>query len=747
MLKRLLCILLPTVLLTGCVSRTPDPSQGSGSTVPSQQPRQDYYADHDKNHVVAGSWQAAELAEQAPRQVSYNDIYPGNPGKDHTDPALYTRRDFLPGTSGMNWGTLTWETNSDNYVRSLITTGFYSFALNSTADGFTVVDEMAQGAPEDVTQDYVGRFGIEAGQTARAWKIRLNPGACWENGQAINADTYIYSYQQLLNSKMRNRRADSLYAGDFAIVGAKDYFYQKDWPQTGWDRVGILKTGEYELVFITTAPVVSPEFYVPYYLSDTFLVYKPLWEQCKTYLNSKGQAVAAADSDIVSVTTDYGTSRDTTVSYGPYKLTYFELDKRIVLERNESWYGYADGKHLGQYQTDKITCQVIANHATALLSFLSGDLDTVGLEAGDMAKYAASQAIRYEPQSYTTKLSFNTDPQALSQRGTQILSEPLLRRAFALAIDRSAFAAAYTSAGAPGHGILNELYVYDPFTGAAYRQTEGAKNALVQLYGLNPEEFGGLEAAYDAITGFDLTLSRQLMQAAYDKCVAAGLYDGTSPVTFRLSVYQSQDIYVQMFNFLSTALQNACLGTDFEGKLSLEMAVDEDYYATMESGLTDMIFSTWGGSAYDPYTLLYQCYCDKGVAQPPNQMEYGFDAGAVTVDITVDGVKYSHSLQDWARWCAADPEITVKSGENTLKSFGAYDAATRASIYSDLEFAYLSQYAVTPLYYRNGAQLVSHKGDYPLKTYMGLVEFGGLRFYNYRYSDTQWEAVKAQQKY
>ncbi len=741
--KRCLCVFLMLLLLTGCSSQTPAPSRTTGTAGPSDPAKGEYYADYENGLVVAGTWETAELSDGPSGQVSYNDVFPGTPGKDHTDPAIYTRRDYISGTSGMNWGPLTWETRTDAYVRDLITTGFYSFALNSNADGFTVVDEMAQGAPRDVTADYAGRFGIADGDTARAWQIDLNPAACWENGEPIDADTYIYSYQQLLDSKMMNRRADSLYAGDFTIVGARDYLYQKTYPQTGWDRVGILKTGDYQLVFITTAPVASPEFYVPYYLSDTFLVYEPLWEQCKTYLDSKGSTVTKESSDIASITTSYCTSLATTVSYGPYKLSYFERDKRIALERNTAWYGYADGKHLGQYQTDKISCQVIANHATALLAFLNGELDSIGLESADMSKYAASEAIRYAPQSYTTKLSFNTDPEALAQRGTQLLSNPLLRKAFSLAIDRSAFAAAYTSAGSAGYGLLNELYVYDPFTGDTYRQTDGAKNALVQLYGLDVAEFGGLQQAYDAITGYDADLARQLMQTAYDQCVAQGLYDGSSPVKLRLSVYQSQDIYVQMFNFLSSALENACRGTDFENKLSMEMVVDEDYYATMESGLTDMIFSTWGGSAYDPYSLLYQCYCDKGVAEVPNQMEYGFDAGAVAVQLTVDGEICRDSLQNWARWCAADPEVTIGS----LKSFGDYDAATRAAIYADLEFAYLSQYAVAPLYYRNEAQLVSNKGDYALQNYMGLVEFGGLQFYSYRYSDAQWETVKDQQKY
>ena len=331
-----------------------------------------------------------------------------------------------------------------------------------------------------------------------------------------------------------------------------------------------------------------------------------------------------------------------------------------------------------------------------------------------------------------------------------MLSNVHFRKGFALAIDRSRFAAAYTSAGAPGYGLLNGMYVHDPYTGHAYRDSDAAKNALIQLQGLTfgPEgEYENLEQAYAAITGYNVDEARQYMQRAFEETTASGLYDGESPITLQLSVYQNEDIYVQMLHFLRDALQQACAGTGFEGKVTLEMAVDEDYYATMESGLTDIIFSTWGGDAYNPYGLLFNCYCDAGVKEYPNQMEYGFDADALSVTIALNGKKYTASLQDWARWCAGDPEITISAEGTPLRPFGDYDAATRCAIYADLEWAYLSCFATTPLYYRNSATLISQKGDYPTKNYLDLVEFGGIAFYTFRYTDTQWAKIKGGLQY
>ena len=759
--KSLTLILAAAIVLTmaGCVHRIPGstpaastPSTG-GSTAPIVRPplipeESSYWTDPATGEALAGSWVTALRPEGSSGAVTYNDTYRGGNGRDYSDSGHYTYQEYISSTGGLKWAPHTWETSADSYILDYTTTGFYRFTLNADLSGWTIVDEMAVGKPEDVTKDYIGRFGIREGQSARAFLLNLNPNACWADGTPINADTYLYSYKELLHPKMMNRRADSLYAGDFAIVGAKDYLYGK----CEWEDVGILKAGEYALVLITTAPVADPEFYVPYNLTATYLVYEPLWEDCKTGFDKNGATVPANSDKAVSITTNYSTSLETSMSYGPYKLTEFEQDKQITLRRNAYWHGYSDGKHLGQYQADTISCQVLSNASTALLEFLGGNLDSISLSSADMEKYAASDYIRYIPETYTTKLTFNTDPEALSKRGSQVLSNLAFRKAFSLAIDRSRFAAAFTSAGAPGYGILNSMYIFDPYTGQSYRDTEAAQNALVQLYDLTFGEKGDyptLGDAYTAITGFDMELARQYMQLAYEETTASGLYDGHSPISLQLSVYQSEDIYVQMYHFLRDALTSACKGTGFEGLVDLQMVVDEDYYATMESGLTDIIFSTWGGSAYDPYGLLFNCYCDAGVSEYPNQMEYGFDSAAVPVTMELDGVQYTASLQDWARWCAGDPDVIILPADSgaTLRSFRDYDAYTRCAVYSDLEWAYLSQFVTAPLYYRSSAQLLSQKGQYPTDNYHPLVEFGGIAFYSFDYTDEEWETIKGQLQY
>ena len=255
-----------------------------------------------------------------------------------------------------------------------------------------------------------------------------------------------------------------------------------------WDEVGLKKVDEYTIDIILQNPVEEASFYVPYNLSGNWIVYKPLYEASKKFYNEDGAEVAT-EEEASKVTTTYCTTIEETMGFGPYKLTYFELDKQFTLERNDAWYGYSDDKHKGQYQTDRIVYTVIGEQATQLLSFLAGEVDTVGLQAQDMEKYASSKYIMYTPQSYTTKITFNTDYEKLVAHGTnsQVVVVDEFRKAFAFALDRENFATEYTAAGVAGYGLLNYLYTYNPFTGGLYRDSDPAKEALVNTYNV---EFG-----------------------------------------------------------------------------------------------------------------------------------------------------------------------------------------------------------------------------------------------------------------
>ena len=509
-----------------------------------------------------------------------------------------------------------------------------------------------------------------------------------------------------------------------------------------WDDVGLKKIDDYTIDFILEAPVAEPAFYVPYNLSGNFLVKKDLYEACKSFFDADGQPVDNEEA-AATVTTTYCRSLENTVSYGPYMLTSFQLDKEYTLSRNEKWFGYSDGRHLGQYQTDNIRVSVIADHATAMLAFESGEIDGVSLQTEDMDKYAASKYIKYTPQSYTTKLSFSTAYDKLVEHGTnsQILVIDEFRKGFAFALDANTFATEYTAAGTGGYGILNYMYCYDPFSGALYRESEPAKKALVELFDMTYGEGGDyatLDEAYDAMTGYNMEYAQELMATAADKAIAAGIWDGESNITLDIRVYNSDTIYVQMYNYFKAQLAEAVKGSKFEGKIDMTMTPDSDYYNTMYSGGADMIFTTWGGATMDPFGVLARCYCDAADGSG-NQMEIGYDTAAINVTFDFGGEigELTDTLQHWAMW-ANNAVTDVPVISEKLGAFADYAYSTRCEIVAGIEHAFLNWFTTTSLYYRNVASLNSQKVNDASPIYLTLIGFGGIDFTTYNYDDAAW---------
>lgn len=541
-----------------------------------------------------------------------------------------------------------------------------------------------------------------------------------------------------------------VYDGYFAAGAAyesyaPDYLYvASSLPKVEWDEVGIKALDDYTILIVTAKPIAEPDFYVPYHLSSTWLVKKDLYESCQTWFDAEGNEVEAGSENAVSITNTYCTSVDTSACYGPYDLTYYELDKQLTFTRNSNWFGYSDGKHYGQFQTDTISCQVISEHKTALQAFLAGEVDGIGLDATDMETYSASDRLLYTPESYTTKISFNTDLEKLQEIGGNavVLTIPEFRQAFSLAIDREKFCQENTASHEPGYGLLNYMYCYNPFTGELYRDSDYAMKAIVDLYGIEygeGKDYETLEDAYDAITGYEPETAKTLMATAAQKAIDEGLWDGTSDVVLDFRVYSSDETYVKMFNFFNDAIKAVAVGSAFEGKISLQMTEDPDYYESMYSGNATIIFTTWGGAAMSPFTMLYQCYCDAADGSG-NQMEYGYHTENVMVEATFAEQTISTSLQNWAHWCNGDDveAITPKLG-----NFADYTYAERCELFAQLEYTYLNSFVTVPVYYRNSASMLSRKLDYATTTYLQLVGYGGIRYATYNYTDAEWATAKA----
>ena len=718
--------------------------------------------------------------------------------------ATYTYNEAHAG-SPKRWNPHEWETNDDSYIYNYTTSGLYGFQFNEARDGYVLCNEMAAAEPVDVTKEYAGNetYGVPADATEMyAFKIALREDCCWEDGTPINADTYIYSMQQLLDPHMVNFRASGYTAGTFEIANANKYnhsgmpiyteifqdgnyrdvedkdmyfsltkaipffgdtaetYYNstpdnfkdkdgkdifkkyadqgdyiqltdeakadilaisaafgddnpeayKEWcftydgvsEEVSFDTVGIIKTGDYEITFVLATPITN--FYLYYNLASGFLVNKDLYEANKK-----------ETGDIVK--TSYGTAVDNYISYGPYKLADYQVDKEIKLVKNDKWYGYSDGNHEGQYQTDNIVCQIIEAQATQLQLFLQGGLDKVDLVADDMDAYRSSDYIVYTPETYTSKLTFNGDKKALKKRESKGINKSILsyhdfRKALALSVDRTEFAAQCTATHKAGYGILNYLYCSNPDTGEIYRNTEEAKKVLCDFYGVSSE---------DQITGYNKEEAAKLMTKAYEEAKKAGDINDTDTVELEYLVYTNDDIYVKTVKFIEDAFLAAAVGTPLEGRIKVKMTADADYYDHAQQGNFEIITSTWGGSSMDPYGIM-ECYADES-----KMFEYGFKPKKTELTIDINGESITKNFYEWYEALCT-------------KEYATAEPAIRNTILAAMEGKLLEECYCTPLYYRTTASLVSKKVTLGSENYVQILEFGDIQYMTYNYTDEEWKA-------
>lgn len=478
---------------------------------------------------------------------------------------------------------------------------------------------------------------------------------------------------------------------------------------TDFNEVGIEKTGEYEITIILEKPITN--FNLLYNLSSGWLVYEDLYEANKK-----------PTGDIIKTT--YATSLDTYMSYGPYKLTTYQAGKQFILEKNDKWFGYTDGKHDGMWKTTSIVFDVVDEQTTRLQLFLQGKIDAVALTADDMTIYRTSDFIRYTPQSYTAKITFNTDYNTLVERQSSGLNKTMLsykefRQAFSLCVDRSEYAVQCTASHKPGFTLLNYLYIYDPDNGYVYRESDKGEKVLLDMYGVSD---------IDDVTGFNRDEASRLFVKAYEEALVNGDISSTDIIEIDFHTYQSTDVYVKILNFFQAGIDAATAGTVLEGRVRLKMVPDQDYYTSMENGQFDMSFANWGGSSLDPYSIT-EVYID-----PKMLLEYGFKPNEETLTINVNGQDITKTYFEW--------HDALNNTEYALA-----DVETRLTILAAIELGLLQQYRTIPIYYYNSTVLDSRKIVWGSDIFNSIMGYGGFQYMTYIYNDEEWEAYCKENNY
>lgn len=229
-------------------------------------------------------------------------------------------------------------------------------------------------------------------QDGRTYTFKIRKDVKWSDGVGLRAQDFVYSWKRLLSPVTAASYAYFL----FDIEGAE--FFNKG-KLKDFSSVGIKAVDDHTLQVKLSRPVAH-WIYIP-----TFWVTFPMRE------------------DVVD---KFGSSWETPgrmVTLGPYSLSSHDFDSKIVLKANPNYHGKKGN-------IDTATGLIVKDDSTALSLYEAGKLDFLtDISTLDLKRLSGRADLKTYPYLKTGYLGFVTSKFPLSN--------PRVRRAIALAIDKS----------------------------------------------------------------------------------------------------------------------------------------------------------------------------------------------------------------------------------------------------------------------------------------------------------------------
>lgn len=526
------------------------------------------------------------------------------------------------------------------------------------------------------------------------------------------------------------------------------------YPEVAFEDVGMYSPSQYEIVVCLDAPIQclkedgSLSYEAAYSFASLPLVKEDLYESCKQ------EPVTGS----TLWTTNYNTSVETSASWGPYKLTQFQSGKSYTLERNDNWYGYALEDNANQYNVTKIECEQIAETNTAWMSFLSGGLDSIGLDVTHKEDYRNSKYTYYAPGtgSFGMNLYANLDVLKTSGRNNGILAIRDFRKAISLSLDRDDYNATCYTSHQTLLGLLGPSYYYDVENGGVYRDTVYAKEALLRVYGFTENEDGtwtdgtntyvDYEEAYEAMNGYNPTLAKELVESAYKELTENAEhygYDASKPIIILFGTSTDNENTRRQYDYFVNMFTEMVEGTSLEGKIQVnfDASFGDAWADDFKAGAYDLAPGTgFSGGAFDPSGFL-QCYLDPSAGlmystwwdTENEQLTFTMPEG----DYEGAGEELTMSVYNW--YCCLNGMAEAYNQPNTYNwGAGFIPEDARLELTARLEELTLEQYYTIATTSEYSAEVTGAKFTYLTDEYNIFMGFGGYRYMTVNYTDSEW---------
>ena len=231
------------------------------------------------------------------------------------------------------------------------------------------------------------------------WTFHLRPGVTWSDGTAITAQDIVWSWQRLVSPLTASPYAS--YPGNMHIVNGAEIAQGQKAPET----LGVKALDDTTLEVTLTQP------------NAAFLAMLA------------HPSLVPLDKVLISRYGDKWTKPEHMVTSGPYKLSQWVVNERIVAERNPR---YWDNAHT---VINKVTYLPISSETADVNRYKAGEIDivyTVPINQFAQLKKTMGDQLDVSPQLATYYYEFNTTRPPFN--------DPRVRRALNMALDKDIIA-------------------------------------------------------------------------------------------------------------------------------------------------------------------------------------------------------------------------------------------------------------------------------------------------------------------
>ena len=464
-------------------------------------------------------------------------------------------------------------------------------------------------------------------KTSQFWRVPLHFGEGYTyryvgktalskyDGMQVKLEDYLTPFKMMLNNKLL--RYVELVSDADGFQGAMEYVYdskKKQEAATDWTKSGVgvqISPDGKGLDFA----FIQPKSISYARTSLSTQLYSPVPE---SFINDIGGIKNYGQIGKA------GAEFDNILSFGAYVPEYWEQGKKIVFQRNASYYEANDFHYDGYTE---VVFEGEASDENAYKAFLNGELDEVTIPT----KFIKDNKDKGLPTKGSTiiKLNINscTDEEweyYFGENGTiyphkqkdywavkPIMSNEDFLNGMYFAINRKALA---EKAGRnPAMGYLSDAYMLDPAGKVPYRSTTEGKSVLA-----NYEKVAG-----DGNYGYSSTYAQKLFQNAAKQVVEAGYYEPDDEIEITgLYRYQTtiDNLGKDLKGYIEDAFNKGAAAAGYPNlKLTINLEVGgssyTDTYTRMDHGEFDFAEGAISGNVLNPLEFMNTMSSTKALNQ------------------------------------------------------------------------------------------------------------------------------------